>query len=90
MLLISSAYIADYIINEKYTYDALSFYNYTTKEEEENMNNDDILNPYLNISLYLYENQNIVVYDNTNSNFIQMEKIDLDGTNIYNIRKRAN
>ena len=90
MILISSAYIADYIINEKYTYDALSFYNYTTKEEEENMNNDDILNPYLNISLHLYENHNIVVYDNTNSNFIQKEKIDFDGANIYNIRTRAN
>ena len=91
MLLISSAYIADYIINDKYTYDALSFYNYTTKEDEILLNEDNILNPYFNISLGLFDNEHLVVYDNNYNKFLKSDEIDeYDGSYVYNIKRRVN
>ena len=91
MLLISSAYIADYIINDKYTYDALSFYNYTTKEDEILLNEDNILNPYFNISLGLFDNEHLVVYDNNYNKFLESDEIDeYDGSYVYNIKRRVN
>ena len=51
MLMISLIYIFDYAFNDKYTYEALIFQNYTTidKTELERINNDTNLNPYIDL-----------------------------------------
>ena len=65
MLLISLAYILDYALNDKYTYEAMEFYNNTDDQEEiDRMNNDDKLNPIINITISL--NKNFVIADEIN------------------------
>ena len=62
MLIISLAYILDYALNDKYTYEAMEFYNHTDDQEEiDKMNKDDKLNPLINITISL--NKNFVVAD---------------------------
>ena len=65
MILISSAYIFDYAIKEKYTYEVMTSDNLTNckNEDQENeemakLNEDDKLNPLVNFTISL-ENLNL-------------------------------
>ena len=52
MIFISLLYILDYAFNEKYTYESYTFYNHTDdKEELSKMKKDNNLNPLLNITI---------------------------------------
>ena len=90
MLLISSTYIANYLLNDKYTYEALTFYNHTEDIKEiENMNNDIELNPFLNLSLYFYTPEDkFTVFDQINQKFIEKSSLDIYGFPIYYIKKQ--
>ena len=90
MLLISSAYIVDYAINDKYSYDVMTVYNYTDQDEEENMNNDLLLNPYINLSITIYSGSNFVIYDNIRFYNLEPDYINSEGNYVYNIRNRVN
>ena len=92
MILISLAYILDYALNEKYTYEAISFYNHTDNEEEINkMNDDKELNPYLELTISL-KNDNFSLMDKRVSEvaFLEKDHIDKEGNSIYKIRDKAN
>ena len=92
MILISLAYILDYALNEKYTYEAISFYNHTDNEEEINkMNDDKELNPYLELTISL-KNDNFSLMDKRVSevDFLEKDHIDKEGNSIYKIRDKAN
>lgn len=94
MILISLVYILDYAFNEKYNYEALTFYNHIDNStEKENMDKDDELNPYLNFSINL-NYDNIGFYDNSNKENItpiEMEKTydDVRKKYIYSFRKKV-
>ena len=94
MILISLVYILDYAFNEKYNYEALTFYNHIDNStEKENMDKDDELNPYLNFSINL-NYDNIGFFDNSNKENItpiEMEKTydDVRKKYIYNFRKKV-
>lgn len=54
MYFISLAYILDYALNDKYTYESLKYYNHTDNlKEMENLNKDDKYNPYINYQIAL-------------------------------------
>ena len=91
MILISSAYIADYIIDDKYTYEELSFYNYTENQTElDKMDKDIKLNPFLNLSIGLKFNDYYAVRDTINEKFLKRDYIDFNkGQSIYNIRNKV-
>ena len=94
MILISLVYILNYALNEKYTYEALTFYNnIINSKEKEEMDKDDELNPYLNFSINL-NNDNIGFYDNSNKENITpiaMEKTydEVRKKYIYNFSKKV-
>ena len=90
MVLISLAYIIDYSINDKYTYEALTFYNHTDDAQEiSSMNKDLELNPFLNLTLFFYQpDDKFAVYDLHNQEFMNTSSRDAYGNIIYNIRKQ--
>jgi len=90
MLLISSTYIANYIINDKYTYESLTCYNHTEGSNEiEKMNNDIELNPFLNLSLYFYTSEDkFAMFDQINQKFIEKSALDNYGFPIYYIQNK--
>lgn len=87
MILISLAYILDYELNEKYIYESFRFYNYTTDNEE--LNKDEKLNPFFNVTISIYGNGDFVVYDTHNNKFIESTEIDYNYHSIYYIRSQA-
>ena len=97
MILISSAYIFDYAIKEKYTYEVMTSDNLTNckNEDQENeemakLNEDDKLNPLVNFTINL-ENLNLqfALYDPIKKEYIK-EKECLDNNRcIYNINRRV-
>ena len=88
MILISLAYILDFALNEKYTYEAISFYNHTNKEEIKKMNDDEELNPYLELTISL-KDDNFSLMNKTEEEFIEKDHIDENGNSIYKIREKA-
>ena len=91
MILISVAYILDYINNEKFSYEALTFYNNTNNEEEKiNINKDDELNPYLNFTLSItsrYKDK-LVVHDINNDIYLEKDNMDIYGRSYFNLRRK--
>ena len=91
MLFISTTYIIDYITNDKYSYEALTFYNHTDDaKEKEKINKNIELNPFLNLSFYFYQpEEKFAVYDLNNKKFLEKDSIDKYGNIIYNIQKQV-
>ena len=88
MFLISLAYILDYAINEKYTYEALTFYNYTDDYEQYKKMNDDIeLNPLINVTISLRVD-NLTIYSDVLGN-LEKDHIDEEGYSIYTFQVNA-
>ena len=94
MVFISLIYIFDYALNEKYSYEALTFYNHTEGPNvKDEMNKDDELNPYLNFTIDL-KKDNFAIYDYKNvlsPSPIEMNKaFDSErGSYIYNFKKKV-
>ena len=62
-LLISLVYILDYSLNEKYIYEAVTFYNQTNVfGERQKMIEDEQLNPYLNFNI-IFNHDNFSIFD---------------------------
>ena len=88
MFLISLAYILDYAINEKYTYEALKFYNYTDDYEQYKKMNDDIeLNPLINVTISLRVD-NLTIYSDVLGN-LEKDHIDEKGYSIYTFQGKV-
>jgi len=90
MFLISLAYILDYAINEKYTYEAVTFYNHTDdKAELKKMNDDKELNPLINVTISL-KDDNFTVYDDYRVlGNLEKDHIDERGYSIYTFQVNA-
>ena len=90
MILISIAYILAYAFNDKYTVEALTYYNHTENSEElESMNNDPELNPYIIFTLRIKNEINLSVSLYDEKNFIDKDYIDDElGSSIYIIKNR--
>ena len=78
MVLISLAYILDYALNDKYTFDGTKNYNYIDNEEEiKKLNDNEELNPYVELSIDLINGQSIImgnkisVYDSNQNKFLE-------------------
>ena len=90
MILISFAYILDYALNDKYTYESLKFYNYLENHYE--LNKDEKLNPFFNltISINKFLNYEFVVYDISNNEFIEIDDNELYSfTSNYHLRRQV-
>ena len=88
MFLISLAYILDYAINEKYTYEALTFYNHTDDEEElKKMNDNKELNPLINVTISI-KDDNFTILDKYLGN-LEKDHIDEEGYSIYTLQVNA-
>ena len=90
MILISIAYILAYAFNDKYTVEALTYYNHTENSEElESMNNDPELNPYIVFTLMIKNGINLSVSLYDEKNLIDKDYIDDElGSSIYIIKNR--
>ena len=90
-LLISLVYILDYALNEKYIYEAVTFYNQTNVfGEKKKMIEDEQLNPYLNFNI-IFNHDNFSIFDYRKINPpepIEMNKTFERGKYIYSFRKR--
>ena len=87
MVLISLAYILDYALNEKYTYEATTFYNYTDDKDEINKLNDiEELNPYLELTIDI--DDNLSIYDWKQLKFLERNFIDDEGP-VFKYREKA-
>ena len=90
MFLISLAYILDYAINEKYTYEALTFYNHTDDEEElKKMNDDKELNPLINVTIYLKDDNFTILDERLVLHNLEKDHIDERGNSIYTFQVNA-
>lgn len=90
MILISLAYILDYALNDKYTYESLKFYNYMDNHNE--LNKEEKLNPFFNlkISIKKFSNYEFAVFDISNNEFIEIDDIDLYSyTSNYRLRRQV-
>ena len=90
-LLISLVYILDYAFNEKYIYEAFTFFNQTNVlGERQKMIEDEKLNPYLNITA-AFNHDNFAIFDYrkpSNPEPIEVNKTFISGKYIYSFRKR--
>ena len=93
MLLISLAYILDYALNDKYTYESVTFYNHTDDKEEIKKMNDDIkLNPYIDfIAHFKDDNFSLVIRDGKGEDEEEEgeEPIKEKGETIYKYKLKA-
>ena len=88
MILISLAYILDYELNDKYTYESFTFYNYTADNNE--LNKDENLNPFFNLTISLDYHGDFAVYDISNNKFLESDDIDFFSySSNYYIRRQA-
>ena len=89
MVLISLAYILDYALNEKYTIDATTYYNYTdNKDEIEKLNDIEEFNPYLELEINT-KDSNITVYDRRKFKLLEKNYIDERGNSIIKYREKV-
>ena len=90
MFLVSLAYILDYAINEKYTYEALTFYNHTDDEEElKKMNDDKELNPLINVTISLKDDNFTILDEKLVLHNLEKDHIDEEGYSIYTFQVNA-
>ena len=87
MILISLAYILNYQLNEKYTYESFTFYNYTADNEE--LNKDEKLNPFFNLTISISKNGDFALYDISNHKFLESDEIDIYYHSNYKIRRQV-
>ena len=92
MIIISVAYIHDYAINDKYTFEAIKFYNFTYNEEElQKIVDNDKYKPVLNFDVGL-KNDNFTVCEGNTKNYSFLEKnfTDRFGYSRYRFSKLTN
>ena len=90
MFLISLAYILDYAINEKYTYEAVTFYNHTDdKAELKKMNDDKELNPLINVTISLKDDNFTILDEKLVLHNLEKDHIDEEGYSIYTFQVNA-
>ena len=88
MLMISLIYIFDYAFNDKYTYEALIFQNYTTidKTELERINNDTNLNPYIDLIFSFKDTDKFAIF---NTRELEPNKY-YEDLSYYNFKEKVN
>ena len=88
MLMISLIYIFDYAFNDKYTYEALIFKNYTTndKTELERINNDTNLNPYIDLIFSFKDTDKFAIF---NTRELEPNKY-YEDLSYYNFKEKVN
>ena len=92
MILISVVYILDFLYNEQFTYEAMTFYNHTDDYNEiKRRKEDPELNPYMNFSAKTYD-ENIHIFEEKDGieSFFQRDKKDSEGNYYYNFQRRIN
>ena len=90
MFLVSLAYILDYAINEKYTYEAVTFYNHTDdKAELKKMNDDKELNPLINVTISLKDDNFTILDEKLVLHNLEKDHIDEEGYSIYTFQVNA-
>ena len=92
MVLISLAYILDYALNDKYTFDGTKNYNTGNQDEIKKLNDNEELNPYIEL-LVAYKTvsrwkNKISIYDLNQKKFLETTTIDEYGWPGLNIRKK--
>ena len=90
MILISLAYILDYALNDKFTYESFKFYNYLENQNE--LNKDVKLNPFFNltISIKKFYGYEFAVFDISNYKFIETDDDDFFFyTSNYHLRRQV-
>ena len=91
MLLISLAYILDYALNDKYTYESVTSYNHTDDKEEIKKMNDDIkLNPYIDFIAHFKDDNFSLVFKSGIGEDGEEEPIKEKGETIYKYKLKAN
>ena len=89
MVLISLAYILDFALNDKYTIDATTYYNHTDNEEEiKKINDDEELNPYLELEIKTMDS-NITVFNLIQNKFLEKNFMDEKGNSIIKYREKV-
>ena len=92
MLLISLAYILDYALNDKYTYESVTSYNHTDDKEEIKKMNDDIkLNPYINFIAHFKDDNFSLVFKSGKGEDEEEEEAPIkeNGKTIYKYKLKA-
>ena len=86
--MISLIYIFDYAFNDKYTYEALIFQNYTTidKTELERINNDTNLNPYIDLIFSFKDTDKFAIF---NTRELEPNKY-YEDLSYYNFKEKKN
>ena len=76
MTLISSVYIVNYAINDKYIISALTYYNQTRDEDINSLTNDEKLNPYVNFNITIRNigENDIIIYDVEENQYVEPYK----------------
>jgi hypothetical protein len=90
MIIISVAYIHDYAINDKYTFEAMKFYNFTNDDEElQKIVDNDKYKPYLNFDVRL-RNDNFTVCEGKDCVFLEKNYTDIFGDSRYIFSRLSN
>jgi hypothetical protein len=90
MIIISVAYIHDYAINDKYTFEAMKFYNFTNDDEElQKIVDNDKYKPYLNFDVRL-RNDNFTVCEGKDCVFLEKNYTDIVGDSRYIFSRLSN
>ena len=71
MIFISLLYLADYSMNEKYSYEALTIYNRTNVSYDESFAKDKELNPILNISIEFFDSDKFALLEYSSGNLLE-------------------
>ena len=90
MVIISTAYILDYKIIDKYIYEGMQFINKTDNVEEiSKIIDDDEITPYVNLTFNIHL-EGFGIYDILNDKFIEPDSIDAFGHKNFSIKKKVN
>ena len=92
VLFLAIIYFLDYHWNDKYTYEALTFYNHTDNAREiERMDQDEKLNPFINVTITLKEgNYAVFILDYRNIKTpVEKEETKTEGVSIYKFRRKV-
>ena len=93
MVLISLAYILDYALNDKYTFDGTKNYNTGNQDEIKKLNDNEELNPYIEL-LVAYKTvsrwkNKISIYDLNQKKFLETTTIDEYGWPGFKYKEKA-
>ena len=89
MILISLAYILDYALNEKYSYESINCFNQTNNTDKDILNEDEDFNPYLELTITLKDdNFSLLVDWDDETQCMKKDHIDKYGRATYKIKEK--